>query len=753
MLAWTIKNKKIFRKTAILAVGFFVAVFLFLNISPALAQYVPGANPEGVDTFGLEPVGETIALSGTDIRLIVARIIRAVLGLLGIITLVLMLYAGFLIMTSGGNEEKIIKGKKTMINGVIGLAIILSSFAIVQFIFSMLTGGFQATPSDFVKKPYINTYSGSGALGTIVKDHYPERNQIGVKRNTSIMVTFAEAVDPSSLIENTNRTCWDAEHTGPSKECLTKNGEPVDENTKLEDIKDSYYGDCVDDDYENNYYAENCDSLITTSTKIYMSDDEEQKLVSAAAMTSYNGNGNAHSFVFKPLEPIGSSVEDVWYTVDLRSSIMKKDLEDNKPVSIFGNSFTGHYPWEFQTDVNFDFDPPVVVDVNPSDEESNVPKNRVLQITFNEAMNPLVVQGVFSTSSHFDNIVVNRPEQESEETIVVSGEWRITNGYKTVEFIPDQECGYNSCGELMYCLDVDCSLENPKCSNEYETLIRTGLKIPGGIGFASYPFTGVMDTADNALDGNEDGTYDPKPESGDQIGEKLSFKLIGEQEKVADNYFWNYAVINKIDRSAPFIENLTPDLDQGGVGEKAPVEIHFSKRMTLSSLDSISLNEYPEKSLDANGVLQYYPLGSCFSVGDGGIEDKRCLDPIWYVDISRTFKTETIPAKTITELRHRDLGPNGYDFYYFPEIPSTVKDENQNCLYPGYGPDTDIKGQTPICQVFYDKDGKKTGIEGCVDVGFGSDTDTGCVQTTEGADKKLQPNTDECVDFLKEKSI
>ena len=53
---------------------------------------------------------------------------------LGILALSLVLYAGFLWMTSAGNEEKIDKAKGILKNAVIGLIIIMSSWGIVTFI-------------------------------------------------------------------------------------------------------------------------------------------------------------------------------------------------------------------------------------------------------------------------------------------------------------------------------------------------------------------------------------------------------------------------------------------------------------------------------------------------------------------------------------------------------------------------------------------------------------------------------------------
>ncbi len=97
-----------------------------------------------VDT-GLEAVGQTIALPDTDPRILAARIINIFLGLLGIILLVIILYAGFLWMTAGGKQDQITKAKAWLRNGIIGLIIVLSSWAIASFAINSLinaaTGG------------------------------------------------------------------------------------------------------------------------------------------------------------------------------------------------------------------------------------------------------------------------------------------------------------------------------------------------------------------------------------------------------------------------------------------------------------------------------------------------------------------------------------------------------------------------------------------------------------------------------------
>ena len=86
-----------------------------------------------LETSGLQPV---------QLSIVVAQIIQVVLGLLGVIFIVLIIYAGFNWMTSAGNEDRIGKSKKTIAAAVIGLVIVLSAYLITAFVLSQL---FEAT--------------------------------------------------------------------------------------------------------------------------------------------------------------------------------------------------------------------------------------------------------------------------------------------------------------------------------------------------------------------------------------------------------------------------------------------------------------------------------------------------------------------------------------------------------------------------------------------------------------------------------
>jgi len=104
-----------------------------LLVVPALAQIT--TNDLGVNAI---EAGNGLKLGGGDVRQTAARIINVALGFLGIISVVIVLLGGFKYMISGGNEDKVGDAKNLIISGIIGLAIILSAWAITKFVISSL---------------------------------------------------------------------------------------------------------------------------------------------------------------------------------------------------------------------------------------------------------------------------------------------------------------------------------------------------------------------------------------------------------------------------------------------------------------------------------------------------------------------------------------------------------------------------------------------------------------------------------------
>ena len=80
--------------------------------------------------------GGYVTGEGSSLPYVVGLIIQVVLGLLGAIFVILMVYAGYTWMTAAGNEPKIDKAKDMIQTAIIGLVITLSSWAIWTFIFN-----------------------------------------------------------------------------------------------------------------------------------------------------------------------------------------------------------------------------------------------------------------------------------------------------------------------------------------------------------------------------------------------------------------------------------------------------------------------------------------------------------------------------------------------------------------------------------------------------------------------------------------
>lgn len=77
---------------------------------------------------------------------LVGSIISGVLSLLGVIFLCLVLYAGFLWMTAQGDPKAITKAKEILIGGVAGMLIVLSAYAITDFVTTNLQGAVAVAP-------------------------------------------------------------------------------------------------------------------------------------------------------------------------------------------------------------------------------------------------------------------------------------------------------------------------------------------------------------------------------------------------------------------------------------------------------------------------------------------------------------------------------------------------------------------------------------------------------------------------------
>ncbi len=108
-----------------------VIALLGASVTNAFAQSAAFFdNPQG----GAAPSAAAQGTLGQNVTLI----INYFLGILGLIAVAFLIYAGVLMVTAGGNDEQIGKARKIITYAVIGIVIILLSWTIVTFVASAL---------------------------------------------------------------------------------------------------------------------------------------------------------------------------------------------------------------------------------------------------------------------------------------------------------------------------------------------------------------------------------------------------------------------------------------------------------------------------------------------------------------------------------------------------------------------------------------------------------------------------------------
>jgi hypothetical protein len=597
-----ILHNKIFTKKARIVALLFFVLFLFLFfVMPSEV----GAQGVSDDALGVKQLEENIALGATDIRVIIAKIIRAVLSLLGIIAVVIILYGGFLWMTAGGKEDQISKAKDVLRNGVIGLAIILSAFSITQFILSKLAGATGLDGASLSGPPgFIEGSLNSSGLGSIIEDHYPERRAQDIPRNTKIMITFTEAMDPSTLIKDVN---GDAQ------------GAPNNE-----------FGDCVD---LNGVFK--CDDLNEENIKISVRGQEEEGPFVADVQATMLADRK--TFIFKPRAPLGSAIEEQTYTVFLNENIKR-----GSGAPAF-EGFEDSYEWYFTVGTFLDLEPPHVEDFSPT--TALIQKNRLVQITFNEAMDPTYISGSAAFSS------VERVNDDGTRASIDGEFGPPSNAYKTYTFKPDEACGENTCGQTIYCLPGNAKVR---------PLFYTGILKDPQLSEA-LPGTGVVDAADNALDGggsrraevnnkadgppvgyqrNQDNTPNPTPAD---LG--------------ADNFYFEFNTTNDMDLIPPYVTEFLPELDEMDISVSATSGVVFSEEMWYTTLVN---NSRMESLTMSNGQpAPFTPF-------------VRRMSKITPDDNSEPY----------SELTFRPGNELPDDVIFASRLQSDMQDLGQNCFFP-----------------------------------------------------------------------
>lgn len=114
------------------AASFMTGLMLMMGtVVQAQSFITPGDNPSAVSN----------ATGGQgNFRSLALTIVNFFLTFLGLIAVVMIIYGGFLYVTAAGNGEKVESAKKIIMYSVIGIIIILLSFAIVNTILGAGTG-------------------------------------------------------------------------------------------------------------------------------------------------------------------------------------------------------------------------------------------------------------------------------------------------------------------------------------------------------------------------------------------------------------------------------------------------------------------------------------------------------------------------------------------------------------------------------------------------------------------------------------
>ncbi|MEK7557753.1 MAG: hypothetical protein AAB530_00910 [Patescibacteria group bacterium] len=115
----------------------FIAPFAYIETASALNlkdafKFNADGNTDPTDSVASNAGYKTT--STVSLLAVISTIIDVVLSLLGVIFLVLIIYAGFNWMTAAGEEDKITKSKSTITAAIIGLIVVLAAYAISYFV-------------------------------------------------------------------------------------------------------------------------------------------------------------------------------------------------------------------------------------------------------------------------------------------------------------------------------------------------------------------------------------------------------------------------------------------------------------------------------------------------------------------------------------------------------------------------------------------------------------------------------------------
>lgn len=152
------------RSNILIIVAILTLTMFSANVVYAACSTAPAPGPLGYiipaaclqeQTEGCPPCGLN------EMVLIAINISKIILATLGSATLVVVIYGGFVWLTSAGNSQRVEHGKKVFEGALIGFAVVLGSWLIINFIIAALTGQSPAGPAQL----FFNQKAGGGSTG------------------------------------------------------------------------------------------------------------------------------------------------------------------------------------------------------------------------------------------------------------------------------------------------------------------------------------------------------------------------------------------------------------------------------------------------------------------------------------------------------------------------------------------------------------------------------------------------------------
>jgi hypothetical protein len=309
-----------------------------------------------------------------------------------------------------------------------------------------------------------------------------------------------------------------------------------------------------------------------------------------------------------PDQCLGSASENVFDTVALRGGTDGIKRANGTPA--FTGTFASGYLWEFQVSTVLDLTPPHVVFTAPADGSTDNPRNTLIQVTFNEPVDPISVAAGISVTT--------------DSGTVIRGTRLQGNGYRTMEFRTNDACGTNSCGETVYCLPGNAEIDVTVKADGLTSTPPTGV----------FPPNGITDMAGNSLDGDKDGTAEGPP---------------------GDNRAFDFRTNDTIDLVPPKVAAQEPPILTGNIPRDLKMSATFSKLMSAASFATDAMRLVP----GAGGAPTNYWLSQEAVSSSAGVEPDRTKATINHDLLSTNQPYAADLTSGLRDLRQNCFLPGG----------------------------------------------------------------------------------------------